>query len=170
MWVRTRALELAKNQGIKSFTASNWWMLAFRNRNRLSLRMPTNKKPLSVVEKFDKVVFFSDLNVDQTFPHQASIVYFHWCSARSHMGQICTFESVTLLHNPLTTVSIRYNVDQVPLSFASSRTAVWDAKGSKRVWVKSGGPSEEKRMATLQLCICPDTPQAVRPTIIFRGM
>ena len=62
----------------------------------------------------------------------------------------------------------RFNVDQVPLSFGSSGGKIWDVKGAKRVCAKSDGPSEEKRMATMQLCITPDG-DPIPPTLIFRG-
>ena len=40
---------------------------------------------------------------------------------------------------------------------------------NKQVWIFQPGSSQDKRQATLQLCIRPEGEQTVKPAIIFRG-
>jgi hypothetical protein len=61
-----------------------------------------------------------------------------------------------------------FNVDQVPLPFASSDPRTLEFVGTKRVWIKQPGSGLDKRQATLQLLIRPYGKQP-RPTLLFRG-
>jgi hypothetical protein len=61
-----------------------------------------------------------------------------------------------------------FNVDQVPLPFASSDPRTLEFVGTKRVWIKQLGSGLDKRQATLQLLIRPCGKQP-RPTLLFRG-
>ena len=47
-------------------------------------------------------------------------------------------------------VSHTFNVDQVPLPFASSDPRTLEFIGAKRVWIKQPGSGLDKRQATLQ--------------------
>ena len=62
-----------------------------------------------------------------------------------------------------------YNVDQVPLPFASDSPVTLDFEGTKNVWVRQIGSGLDKRQCTLQLCVRPLGRQPV-PTLVFRGM
>lgn len=46
----------------------------------------------------------------------------------------------------------RWNVDQVPLEFASKPKRVIDFKGAKQVWVSCPSAGLQKRQCTLILC------------------
>ena len=46
-----------------------------------------------------------------------------------------------------------YNVDQVPLPFASDSPITLEFEGTKNVWVRQLGSGLDKRQCTLQLCI-----------------
>ncbi|CEP03512.1 C2H2-type domain-containing protein [Plasmodiophora brassicae] len=63
-----------------------------------------------------------------------------------------------------------FNFDEVPLPFVSDgdRRTVDDV-GAKRVWIRQPGPGDEKRQATLFLCIGADCDVQPRPHVIFRG-
>lgn len=63
----------------------------------------------------------------------------------------------------------RFNVDQVPLAFDMGSGMTWDDTGSKRCWIKKHLQGLDKRFCTLQVCICADTQQPVKLTIIFRS-
>ncbi|CEP02962.1 hypothetical protein PBRA_009180 [Plasmodiophora brassicae] len=63
-----------------------------------------------------------------------------------------------------------FNFDGVPLPFVNDgdRRTVDDV-GAKRVWIRQPGPGDEKRQATLFLCIGADCEVQPRPYVIFRG-
>jgi hypothetical protein len=71
-------------------------------------------------------------------------------------------------------------VDQVPLGFVNQESVTLDEKGAKRVWVAGTKGADEKRMATLQLCVRMRNPvadtrgcmrhQQIKQTICFRGL
>jgi hypothetical protein len=61
-----------------------------------------------------------------------------------------------------------FNVDQVPLPFASADPRTLEFVGTKRVWIKQPGSGLDKRQATLQLLIRPMGVQP-KPTLLFRG-
>jgi hypothetical protein len=61
-----------------------------------------------------------------------------------------------------------YDVDQVPLPFASTNTRTLEYAGTKRVWIKGAGSGLEKRQCTLQLLIRAEGRQP-KPCLIFRG-
>jgi hypothetical protein len=61
-----------------------------------------------------------------------------------------------------------FNVDQVPLPFASADPRTVEFIGTKRVWIKQPGSGLDKRQATLQLLIRPKGKQP-KPTLLFRG-
>jgi hypothetical protein len=61
-----------------------------------------------------------------------------------------------------------FNVDQVPLPFASADPRTLEFIGTKRVWVKQPGSGLDKRQCTLQLLIRPLGKQP-KPVLIFRG-
>ena len=46
---------------------------------------------------------------------------------------------------------------------------VWVFSGSKAVWVAQPSSGLDKRQATLQLIICAEGEQTVKPTAVFRG-
>lgn len=54
-WVRNEANRLCPLRFAATFKASNQWMITFRNRHKLALRLATNKKPLSIQEKMPTV-------------------------------------------------------------------------------------------------------------------
>ena len=61
-----------------------------------------------------------------------------------------------------------YNVDQVPLPFASDNPITLDHKGTANCWIRQIGSGLDKRQVTLQLCIRPLGVQPI-PTLVFRG-
>lgn len=61
-----------------------------------------------------------------------------------------------------------FNVDQVPLPFASSSKRTIEFLGTQRVWIKQPGSGLDKRQATLQLLIRGEGKQP-KPVLIFRG-
>jgi hypothetical protein len=61
-----------------------------------------------------------------------------------------------------------FNVDQVPLPFASADPRTIEFMGTERVWIKQPGSGLDKRQATLQLLIRPLGTQP-RPCLLFRG-
>jgi hypothetical protein len=61
-----------------------------------------------------------------------------------------------------------FNVDQVPLPFASSDPRTLEFIGCQRVWIKQPGSGLDKRQATLQCLIRPLGKQP-KPTLLFRG-
>jgi len=61
----------------------------------------------------------------------------------------------------------RFNVDQVPLSFAYDSGTTWDKKGVKRVWCKAPNKGLTKRQLTAQVLISPQNVPNV--SLIFRG-
>ena len=61
-----------------------------------------------------------------------------------------------------------FNVDQVPLPFASADPRTLEFIAVKRVWIKQPGAGLEKRQCTLQLLIRALGKQP-KPTLIFRG-
>ncbi|CEP02794.1 hypothetical protein PBRA_002761 [Plasmodiophora brassicae] len=63
-----------------------------------------------------------------------------------------------------------FNFDEVPLPFVNDgdRRTVDDV-GTKRVWIRQPGAGDEKRQATLFLCIGADCEVQPRPHVIFRG-
>eukprot|EP00112_Aurelia_sp_Birch-Aquarium-sp1_P025127 Seg821.9 transcript_id=Seg821.9/GoldUCD/mRNA.D3Y31 product="hypothetical protein" protein_id=Seg821.9/GoldUCD/D3Y31 len=63
----------------------------------------------------------------------------------------------------------RWNVDQVPLPFINEQATTYAYKGSKAVWVAQPSSGLDKRQATLQLMICAEGEQTVKPTVVFRG-
>ena len=68
----------------------------------------------------------------------------------------------------------RYNVDQVPLGFLSQSNICLAPKGEKRVWVAGTKGADEKRMATLQICVNMVNPvngrhKQIKQTVTFRG-
>ena len=62
-----------------------------------------------------------------------------------------------------------YNVDQVPLPFASDSPTTLELEGTKNVWLLQIGSGLDKRQCTLQLCVRALGRQPV-PTLVFRGM
>jgi hypothetical protein len=74
--------------------------------------------------------------------------------------------------------SNRYNVDQVPMNFSNQSNMTMATRGSKRVWCAGAKGCNEKRMATLQICVRMANPTTVRgvtqhpqmkQTIVFKG-
>jgi hypothetical protein len=61
-----------------------------------------------------------------------------------------------------------FNVDQVPLPFASTQKRTIEFMGTQRVWIKQPGSGLDKRQATLQLLIRGEGKQP-KPVLIFRG-
>jgi hypothetical protein len=61
-----------------------------------------------------------------------------------------------------------FNVDQVPLPFASADPRTLEFIGCQRVWIKQPGSGLDKRQATLQCLIRPLGKQP-KPTLLFRG-
>jgi hypothetical protein len=61
-----------------------------------------------------------------------------------------------------------YDVDQVPLPFASCYPRTLEYRGKRRVWIKAAGSGLDKRQCTLQLLIRAEGKQP-KPTLIFRG-
>lgn len=61
-----------------------------------------------------------------------------------------------------------FNVNQVPMPFASSDPRTLEFLGTRRVWVKAPGSGLDKRQGTLQLAIRPRGRQP-KPCLLFRG-
>ena len=60
-------------------------------------------------------------------------------------------------------------MDQTPLPFVLNDEKTYYKKGVKEVWVQSGQSGLGKRQVTVQLTVCADGVDKVRPTVIFRG-
>ena len=64
----------------------------------------------------------------------------------------------------------RFNVDQVPLTLTNGSKETYDDVGSGRVWVAGSKKGDDKREATLQLCVrLSNSARQPKATIIFRG-
>jgi hypothetical protein len=72
----------------------------------------------------------------------------------------------------------RYNVDQVPMNFNCQSKMTFERKGAKRVWIAGAKGCDEKRMATLQLCVVNRNAvmvhgkpqhQQMKQTVVFKG-
>ena len=64
----------------------------------------------------------------------------------------------------------RFNVDQVPLTLADGSRQTYDEVGARRVWISGSKHGDDKREATLQLCVrLSNSAQQPKPTTIFRG-
>ena len=60
-------------------------------------------------------------------------------------------------------------MDQVPLPSVVDQDIMYEANGSKSVWISQPGNGLDKRQCTLQICIRPTDDQPVKPAVIFRG-
>eukprot|EP00794_Sanderia_malayensis_P013638 gene13638-15064_t len=155
-WIKIKMKQAIRefygNEMAEHFKASKNWLYRFTQRNELSLRRKTNSKKLSGNDKLPIIQnFHRQLRQDiKSKRHRDGFVDFHakwgrWMPSR------------------------RYNVDQVPCPFIINQNQTYDEKGKAGIWISQPGNGLDKRQCTLQLCICPDDPQVVPPSIIFRG-
>ena len=150
LWITTTMLKLIKEQlgdsAVEGFCASRGWFNAFLNRHKLSLRARSNKKFCSIEERLPGVrKWHARLRRRVRRGVQRSTKWGRW-----------------LPHN-------RY-IDQVPLTLQDSTDRIYDTTGSEHIWMRASKQGDDKREATLQLCVRLDNDAVQpKPVIIFRG-
>lgn len=145
---RDMRLAVQAHYGKTSFTASQGWVRRFMKRHNIVFRRRNNKKEKSVAELAPSVCNFISTVRALRVSSLAEAVSPKW----GKWGP-----------------RVIYNVDQVPLPFASDSPTTLETKGTKNVWLRQIGSGLDKRQCTLQLCIRPLGRQPV-PTLVFRGM
>jgi hypothetical protein len=149
-WLRRKMLGILaelRPEGWQAFKASEGWCTGFCRRYAITSQSRTNGKVLPIRDRIPRIqAFHRAWLATQNGGYQRDPIY----------GR---FPPSHLFHH-----------DQVPLSFSPGATSTLHMRGANRCWVRSSGSGQDKRMATLQLCICADPhSQVVRPTIVLRG-
>ena len=134
------------NEAARSFKASSGWQKRFMGRYGIVWRRRNDNAKKGVAELLVPVAAF--INELRAFrranPDDVDLVF-------GEFGEYNTFD-----------------VDQVPMPFASSDPRTLEFHGVERVWVKAPGSGLDKRQGTLQLVIRPLGRQP-KPCLLFRG-
>ena len=129
----------------KAFKATNGWFQKWKARYQIRLRERTNSKTKSAEERIPKVQKFHRVAKRMCHPPpQQDEKYGRFAPTN------------------------RFHVDQVPLEFGG-RSKTYEKKGAKKVQIKKSKVDLERRVASLQLCFCADSPQRIKTGICFRA-
>ena len=137
------------NDEADKFRASPGWFNAFLRRNNLSLRVKSISKSASLEQRLPKVKrWHARLRRRLRKGQQRSAKWGRWLPKN------------------------RFNVDQVPLTLQDANQQTYTERGSSRVWIRGSKKGDDKREATLQLCVRLTDDSEIGqpyPVLIFRG-
>ena len=145
--MKKQVRELHGEEAGNSFCASRGWFTGFIKRYNITLRKQSNSKGQSVEQRKPGIQqWHARLRHRVRRGKQVSPKWGRWLP------------------------ECRYNVDQVPFTLADGDKRTYNDVGEKRVWISGSKKGDDKREATLQLCVClSNSAQQPKATIIFRG-